>query len=194
MTSRSAQLPLPDMIQLIGLSGRRGSGKDTIAHLIQQLQPERHWHIRSVGEPIKAVCAALAGEDTAPYFSQQGKAELLPIFGRTRGEMLQQVGLALRQWEPDIWVQAFFSQLPPNQFILIADVRFPNEADLIRRRGGLMLRVEGDPLQQRGDGTRDDTHPSETALDTYPYFAATISNNGSVEDLEQQVQELLSGL
>ena len=180
------------MIQLIGFSGRRGSGKDTVAHLIQQLQLERQWHIRSVGEPIKAVCAALAGEEVAPYFSQQGKTELLPAFNRTRGEMLQQVGLALRQWEPDIWVQAFFSQLPPNQYILIPDVRFPNEADLIRHRGGLMLRVEGDPLQQRGDGTRDDSHPSETALDHYPHFATTLYNTGSVTDLEQQVKELLN--
>ncbi|TGD83283.1 hypothetical protein [Hymenobacter wooponensis] len=182
------------MIKLIGFSGRRGSGKDTIARLIQQLQPERRWHIRSVGEPIKAVCAALAGEGTAPYFSQQGKKEVLPAFGRTRGEMLQQVGLALRHWEPDIWVQAFFSQLPAEQFTIIPDVRFPNEADLIRSRGGLMFRVEGDPLHQRGDGTRDDEHPSETALDQYHHFTATLYNNGSFKDLERQVQELLKSL
>ncbi len=179
------------MIQLIGFSGKRGSGKDTVAHLIQQLQPERQWHIRSVGEPIKAVCAALAGEDTLPYYSQEGKTEMLPTFGRTRGEMLQQVGLALRQWEPDIWVQAFFSRLPPDQFILIPDVRFPNEADLIRSRGGLMLRVEGDPLRQRGDGTRDDDHPSETALDNYPHVSAILHNTGSYSELEQQVRGLL---
>ncbi|UOG75628.1 hypothetical protein MTX78_03320 [Hymenobacter tibetensis] len=181
-------------MHLLGFSGRRGSGKDTVARLIQELQPERQWQIRSVGEPIKAVCAALAGEDTLPYYSQEGKTELLPPFGRTRGEMLQQVGLALRQWEPDIWVQAFFSQLPPNQFTLIPDVRFPNEANLIRSRGGLMLRVEGDPLHQRGDGTRDDNHPSETALDDYPHFAATIYNTGSYTDLEQQVRNLLGVL
>ncbi|QIX62196.1 hypothetical protein HER32_13815 [Hymenobacter sp. BT18] len=180
------------MTQLIGFSGKRGSGKDTLARLLQRLQPERKWHIRSVGEPIKAVCAALAGEGTAPYFSQKGKAETLAAFGRTRGEMLQQVGLALRQWEPDIWVQAFFSQLSADQCTLIPDVRFPNEADLIRRRGGLMLRVEGDPLGQRGDGTRDDDHPSETALDSYPHFDYTIHNTGSMTDLEQQIRELLA--
>ncbi len=181
-------------MRLIGFSGRRGSGKDTVARLIQQIQLERQWQIRSVGEPIKAVCAALAGEELAPYFSQRGKAEVLPAFGRTRGEMLQQVGLALRQWEPDIWVQAFFSQLPPHQHTLIPDVRFPNEADLIRQRGGLMLRVEGDPLQQRGDGTRDDEHPSETALDDYPHFAATLHNTGSRWDLQQQVRQVLQRL
>ena len=51
------------------------------------------------------------------------------------------------------------------QFMLVPDVRFANEADPIRARGGLMLRIEGDPLNQRGDGTRDDNHPSETAMD-----------------------------
>lgn len=182
------------MIRLVGFSGKRGSGKDTVARLIRQWQPQRQWHIRSVGEPIKAVCAALAGEDVGPYFSQQGKTELLPNFGRTRGEMLQQVGLALRLWEPDIWVQAFFSQLPAEQFTLIPDVRFPNEADLIRSRGGLMLRVEGDPLRQRGDGTRDDQHPSETALDDYQHFDFTIHNSGSLADLEWQVRALLAQL
>jgi hypothetical protein len=179
------------MVHLIGLSGRRGSGKDTVAQLLQQLQPERNWHIRSFGDAIKSVSATLAGEDVAPYYSQEGKAELLPVFGRTRGEMLQQVGQALRVWEPNIWVNAFFSRLPENAFVLVPDVRYASEADPIRARGGLMLRVEGDPLRQRGDGTRDDNHPSETSMDDYPHFAATIHNTGSMEDLERQVRELL---
>jgi hypothetical protein len=179
------------MVRLIGLSGRRGSGKDTVARRLQALQPERNWQIRSFGDAIKAVCAALTGEDVAPYHSQAGKAERMPTFGRTRGELLQQVGQALRAWEPLVWVEAFFARLPADAFVLVPDVRFPNEADPIRLRGGLMLRVEGDPLGQRGDGTRDDSRPSETALDSYPHFAATIYNNGSVEDLARQLCALL---
>ena len=182
------------MIHLIGLSGRRGSGKDTVARLLQQQQPERLWQIRSFGDSIKSVCAALTGEDVAAYYSQTGKAELVPTFQRTRGEMLQQVGQALRVWEPLVWVDAFFSALPKDACVLVPDVRFANEADPIRARGGLMLRVEGDPLQQRGDGTRDDNHPSETAMDDYPHFAATIYNSGSRDDLTQQVRALLGRL
>lgn len=182
------------MIHLVGFSGKRGSGKDTVARLLQRLQPERQWHICSFGDAIKAVCAALAGEEVAPYYSQRGKAELLPAFGRTRGEMLQQVGQALRLWEPDVWIQAFFSRLPADAFVLVPDVRFPGEADLIRQHGGLMLRVEGDPLHQRGDGTRDDNHPSETALDEYAHFDARLHNVGSFADLEQQVRELMKRL
>jgi energy-coupling factor transporter ATP-binding protein EcfA2 len=179
------------MTHLIGLSGRRGSGKDTVARILQELQPEREWQIRSFGDSIKAVCAALTGEATAPYYTQEGKAELVPTFHRTRGEMLQQVGQALREWEPLVWVDAFFAALPPNAFVLVPDVRFANEADPIRARGGLMLRIEGDPLQQRGDGTRDDNHPSEIAMDDYAHFDALLHNTGSLEDLARQVRELL---
>ena len=182
------------MIHLIGLSGRRGSGKDTVAQLMQQLQPERNWQIRSFGDSIKAVCATLAGEDVAPYYTQAGKAGLVPTFHRTRGEMLQQVGSALRAWEPLVWVDAFFAALPGNDFVLVPDIRFANEADPIRARGGLMLRVEGDPLHQRGDGTRDDNHPSEVAMDDYPHFDGILHNTGSLHDLRRQVQELLERL
>ncbi|GAB3861884.1 hypothetical protein GCM10028822_41910 [Hymenobacter terrigena] len=182
------------MVNLIGLSGRRGSGKDTVARILQELQPERNWQIRSFGDSIKSVCAALTGEAVAPYYTQEGKAELVPTFHRTRGEMLQQVGQALRSWEPLVWVDAFFAGLPANAFVLVPDVRFANEADPIRTRGGLMLRVEGDPLHQRGDGTRDDNHPSEIAMDDYPHFDFTLHNNGSLDDLTQQVRELMGRL
>ncbi|PJJ47721.1 hypothetical protein [Hymenobacter chitinivorans] len=179
------------MVQLIGLSGKRGSGKDTVARLLQQLQPERRWQILSFGDAIKAVCATLAGEETAPYYQQRGKAELLPDFGRTRGEMLQQVGGALRAWDYEIWVKAFFARLPPGQCVLVPDVRFPNEAQPILDRGGIMLRVEGDPLKQQGDGTRDDNHPSETVMDTYGQFTAVLHNVGSREQLRRQVEQLV---
>jgi hypothetical protein len=182
------------MVHLIGLSGRRGSGKDTVACILQQLQPEREWQIRSFGDSIKSVCAALTSEDVAPYYTQEGKAELVPTFHRTRGEMLQQVGQALREWEPLVWVDAFFAALPADAFVLVPDVRFANEADPIRARGGFMLRVEGDPLNQRGDGTRDDNHPSEIAMDDYPHFDFTLHNTGSVEDLTRQVRESLRQL
>ncbi|AIZ63152.1 hypothetical protein PK28_04635 [Hymenobacter sp. DG25B] len=182
------------MVHLIGLSGKRGSGKDTVAHLIQLLQPERNWQIMSFGDAIKAVCATLAGESTAPYYTQTGKTELLPAFGRTRGEMLQQVGAALRAWDYEIWVKAFFARLPKDQFVIIPDVRFPNEAQPILDRGGIMLRVEGDPLHQQGDGTRDDSHPSETVMDTYDQFTAVLHNTASRQELEQQVRALLKKL
>ncbi|WP_400190391.1 hypothetical protein [Hymenobacter sp. B81] len=180
------------MIHLIGLAGKRGSGKNTVAELIQQLQPERHWQVRAYGDAIKAVAAALAAEPAAPYYSQTGKTELLSHFGLTRGEMLQQVGAALRAWKPEVWIQALLASLVPGQPTIVADLRFPDEAQVLLERGGIVLRVEGDPLRQRGDGTRDDAHPSETALDDYPHYAAVLRNTGSLAELQAQVAQVLA--
>ncbi|RTQ48100.1 hypothetical protein EJV47_16815 [Hymenobacter gummosus] len=179
------------MIQLIGLAGKRGSGKDTVAHLVRELQPGRGWQIRSFGDAIKGVCAVLAGETTAPYYTQPGKAELVPTYGLTRGELLQQVGAALRAWRGPVWIEALLANLPAEAPVIVADLRFPDEAEALRARGGVVWRLEGDPLGQRGDGTRDDNHPSETALDDYPHYAAVLRNEGSVAALRAQVQRLL---
>ena len=45
-----------------------------------------------------------------------------------------------------------------------------------------------------GNGTRDDNHPSETAMDDYPHFAAVLHNTGSRDDLTRQVRALLRRL
>jgi hypothetical protein len=180
------------MVQLIGLAGKRGSGKNTVATIIQELQPERNWQVLAFGDGIKAVAAALAAETTVPYYSQEGKTELVPAFGLTRGELLQQVGGALRAWRGQVWIEALLAALPADKPVVVADLRFPDEAQAILDRGGVVWRVEGDPLQQRGDGTRDDNHPSETAMDDYAHYAAVLRNVGSVDELRAQIQQLLS--
>lgn len=67
---------------------------------------------------------------------------------------------------------------------IVTDTRFPNEAEAVLNRGGLLLRVE------RGDG-KTGTHPSETALDGYKGFHYTIDNNGSMDELLIKVERIL---
>ncbi len=62
---------------------------------------------------------------------------------------------------------------------LVTDVRFENEAEAIKERGGILLRIN------RNVDTG--THPSETSLDDYK-FDYTISNKGSMEDLVTSVR------
>lgn len=70
-------------------------------------------------------------------------------------------------------------------------MRFPNEAEAIKAKGGILIRIEGDPQKQQGDGTRDDSHPSETALDNYDGFDFIIQNTGSLDALKGAVQLML---
>ena len=99
--------------------------------------------------------------------------------------------------------QAYFRD-PKFPSWIITDVRFPNEAQAIKDRGGIVIRVNRDFSRvietDNGDGsitlsahpelTKIRIHPSETALDDWDGFHATIDNDGSIEDLVEKVKQL----
>ena len=177
---------------IIGLSGKRGAGKNTVAELIQELLP--HYTEHAFASKLKYFASQLAGSGY-DYYSQTGKQEFMPEWGMSVGEFLQKLGTdAIRNGlHENAWVLALFAGLQEDEHALITDCRFPNELAAIQARGGIVVRVEGDPLKQRGDGTRDDNHPSECALDD-AQFDYTIYNTGTLDELRQQVSELLTVL
>lgn len=82
----------------------------------------------------------------------------------------------------NIWVDALFNNLPySNGKYVIADVRFPNEADGIRARGGRIYRIE-----RAGIGPTNN-HVSETALDEYEYDGF-IHNDGTIAQFKNSVR------
>lgn len=98
-------------------------------------------------------------------------------------QLLQELGTdAMRMGlHPNVWVNALLADYNPPKMSqdfpskwLVTDVRFENEAQAIKERGGVLLRVNRD--------VETGTHPSETSLDEYK-FDYTISNKGSMEDL-----------
>ena len=68
---------------------------------------------------------------------------------------------------------------------IITDCRFPNEAEAINGKGGILIRVE-----RAVDGIPS-THPSETSLDNYK-FDYVIDNNGSIEELIEKVAKIIN--
>ena len=62
--------------------------------------------------------------------------------------------------------------------VIIADVRFRNEAEYIRQHDdGILVRIEAPyPIENTG---RDDNHPSETEMDDYDQFDVTVYNDFS---------------
>lgn len=90
---------------------------------------------------------------------------------RTRGELLQLVGTEIgrERIDPDLWMKLSERRIRELQARgvpwVVTDVRFENELEMVRRLGGVVLRVEAPALTP---GTRDHAHPSETALDHVP--------------------------
>ncbi len=82
---------------------------------------------------------------------------------------------------------------------IITDCRFPNEAQAIKTRGGIVVRVNRRVEETYTDvnGVKTtivigplDLHPSETSLDNWE-FDYVIENNGTIEELTSEVKDML---
>ena len=117
---------------------------------------------------------------------------LLQLFGTECGRQII---------HPNIWVNALFADYPKRILKLqnattiinnevnwiITDVRFPNEADAILERNGILIRL----TRTTEVSEEVANHPSETALDNYKKFTFTIDNKGTEEELYAQVYNIL---
>ena len=88
---------------------------------------------------------------------------------------------------------------------IITDVRFPNELEAIKKRQGIIIRINRnfstEKIYIQGEEcngiSREDfekarvQHPSETALDDYEDFDYTIDNNNCIDCLIEKVKEIL---
>lgn len=148
--------------------------------------------------------------DRTFYKIGDGKTEFDDLDSFTKStsyrEILQWVGTdAMRdKVHPNIWVNALFSDYRKNMQKsssyedaknlsfpkwIITDMRFPNEMQAVKDRGGITIRIHRDTFFRTGDFSVS-THPSETALDESK-FDYEIENNGTIEELIKKVKEIL---
>lgn len=181
------------MSNVIGISGKIGSGKDTFGKLIIKHYPQ--YKHKSFAEKLKFICHYLTNQPLEDMYTQEGKNKYLPEWGMTVGELQQKVGTeAMRDGvHPDTWVLALSCDYGKDDHWIFTDLRFPNEAQWIRSMGGLLVRMEGDPAGVRANSKRDQTHYSEVALDDWPDWDLVVPNSpGMLEsgELESYVLRL----
>jgi hypothetical protein len=157
------------MITLIGISGKKQSGKDYVADLFMKLNGPAGMKHAFATEVKKEVAAALGITVEQIY---QNKALYRPI--------LQWWGTEWRRnnFGDDYWIKkweaAYRTARKLSKALIIApDVRFPNEYATIKAHDGLLIRVV--PVNQPMTA-EPDYHPSETSLDNY-MFDYTITND-----------------
>ena len=136
-----------------------------------------------------------------PYVQNLHEGKVVNLVKLTPRKLLQLLGTeAGRQIiHPNIWVNALFADFENNKSDwlsatnskwIITDVRFPNEAQAIKDRGGILIRINRPQYLDNGLVIRKDEHPSETALDDYDGFDYVIENDGTVQDLIDKVKSL----
>ena len=141
---------------IIGLTGKKGCGKSSVARIIAE---EWSYGIKSFATPIKLMLSAMGLSD-AELYDPAKKEEVIPEFGKSPRELMQLLGTEFGRTlvSQDIWVTSLSKQLEENSNYVIDDVRFANEAAMIRAWGGIIVRVV------RGLDDGNDEHISEAGI------------------------------
>lgn len=159
---------------IIGISGKIGSGKSTVTKFLIDNMQEFNFVEKSFAYNVKAIASIISGLPIEVAMSQEGKNRELPLYGNmTVGKLLQVIGTDLFRdhFDDMVWVKSLFAPYDAaKDNWIVSDVRFKNEADYVKRMGGILVRLEGDPAGVRAKSTRDLDHPSETDLDDYCGF------------------------
>jgi len=194
---------------LIGISGKAGSGKDIVGKIIQKTltnQQNELWEIKKFAYKLKLISSILTGIDIKNFEDQSFKeTELGPQWNTnpagkigtvwacpmTVRQLLQKLGTdALRHnLHRNVWINALFADYVYNSKWIITDVRFKNEYESIKNKGGILIRVNRPGYGTSMKALAND-HISETELDGYD-FDYTIENNGSLEDLVFKVNNII---
>ena len=181
------------MTNIVGLSGFATSGKDTAAQALLDVG----WKRLSFADKMREAALALD-----PHVTQHclecdplRLTDVVEDMGWTDAKQIPEVRRFLQRlgtemgrnlFGENFWVDIAFANAPKGVDLVVTDLRYPNEAEAIRARGGIVIRVE-----REGVGPVND-HPTEHALDDYP-FDYTLINNYDIESLQHNLREVVGG-
>lgn len=173
---------------LIGISGKSGSGKDTTGQIISNLI---EYEIKKFADSLKDMVCILINCNRDQLENREFKEKKLEKFGLdlTPREILQILGDTIRnEIHSDMWINSLYSNYGLCNEWVITDVRYPNEADFIKNKGGIVIRINRPDITKKG---KLHEHISETALDHYQ-FNYVIENDGDLKELEEKIKVILN--
>jgi len=167
---------------LIGISGKAGSGKDTLGkYLCDEYLCLHYYFAKPLKEGAK-IMFALTDDQIA------NKEVPIEPWGLSPRKIWQLLGTEVgRGIDPAIWIKnaEMFIHKHPGRTVIITDVRFDNEAIFIRNRGGVVINI----VREQQD-IIENRHSSEGGLkpDNVDLY---IHNNGSIEDMCNEVTYMI---
>lgn len=175
-------------MKLVGLSGKAGSGKDWVTqHVLRplgyfQVSFADHLKITAVGRGLASYTEVyLTKPDHVRKFMQEE--------GTERGRNVYGENIWINT--AFAWMQLLEERNGIDKFV-VADVRFPNEADAVKAGGGVLIRLDAPKrVSQTRLTAAQRAHLSETAMDNYTGYTAVFAND---EDGRGKIAPLIEGL
>jgi len=194
MALKASELP-----KIIGLVGRRRSGKDAAA---DYLTTAYGYTKRKFAAPLKSAIGALFD-----FSEEQLEGELKdvvdPRWGASPRRLMQYFGTDVMQHNMQLVLPSIGRGFAVKRMFIgegsgggqgmvaISDVRFVHEAVAIRERGGVLLKLIRNNVVGGWDGI--DAHTSETELEGI-ICDKIIENNGDLEGLYRGINGALKEL
>ena len=172
---------------IYGFGHRRGVGKDAFAHLVahhlKELRPKLIVTQTAFADKLYEICHSLyhwAGFETRSFYCSRPelKEMVLPAIGKSPREILIDFGTkAVRKKVYDqTWIKYLINNNICGHITLIADMRFPNEAEAIKEAGGAVYRIDRPGIKKYKD-------VADMALAKYNGWNGVILNDGHLGDL-----------
>lgn len=164
--------PIPG-VKVVAMGGAARHGKDAAGQILAELAPAGHVQRFAFSDAISTYCRVQAG------------------MTKRQPRLLQEVGYAMRQTAPGVWLDALYWHIDDARpkLAIVTGVRFPDEVAMIRSMGGALVWVE----RRDADGAlvavtdRDARFPTETALTRTDFDRLLLNPDGDLGLFRQRV-------
>jgi hypothetical protein len=175
------------MTYIVGLGHQSRVGKDTCGNYLGKYLKSSGFtcKVTSFAILLKQVTYILYGNEGIKYHDHydrypEERTKVIPSLGMSVVDLWIKVGQAIRTVHPDTWLNAVIKDTEA-QVLIIRDVRFPNEAEAIRAKGGLLVKITRPGQVVRGSDAK--------IAEDYPWDIV-INNDGELNEYLIQCAEL----
>lgn len=170
---------------IIGITGKARAGKDTIGNLLWK---DHAFERFAFADNLKSACVEIFGLSPEQVWCDE-KEEPDTYWNTTPRNLLQYFGTEVMRegFGKDIWIKSLGRSLDndlPSKAV-ITDVRFDNEAEFVRGRGGIIINV----TRTNGPSIATANHASEAGISPH-LVDYTVTNDGTIDELRKAIYEL----
>ena len=180
---------------LIGIKGKIGAGKTTSANILTRDMAFTEY---AMADPIKQIALVFGFTRRELYGTQEDKNTPNALWGLSARQFLQRFGTDICNTQfpihlpemSNVWIRLFeaFLERTTCLKIIVSDVRFVAEADMIRKHKGIIIEVTN--RERACSSTTVTNHQSETEQDLIK-ADHIIQNEGTVEELESMIRTIV---
>lgn len=180
---------------IIGVNGKKGSGKDTFFELFNELYPEQNFTNKKFADKLKQIASMLTGYSLEYFYDRSlydtklvGWLDTNGVEFTCRTFMQKFATEGVRDnFCTDTWINTLFADYDNQVKWIITDLRFLNEYNKLREFDSIILKII--PKHESYD-----SHKSENDLNSVDDWDYIIVNDGTLDDFRNKIKNIFDDI